>query len=380
MKILHVITGLNVGGAEIMLYRFLRQRMDRDEDHVVLSLMPPGRIGDAVATLGITIHSAGMSQGVVSPAALWQVVRVIAGMRPDIIHGWMYHGNLAASIGARLAARRTPVIWSVHHSLDDIAREKRLARFVIRLCGRLSGSPAVIEYCSKVSAKQHAVAGFDNARAVVIPNAVDTAEFQPLASARRRLVRICGVSRRFVIGSVARSHPMKNHAALVRATADLLRSGHDVQTVIVGAGQTTGDAARAVAELGLEDRVTLLERRDDIADIVAGFDVYVLCSAWGEAFSVAAGEAMACGVPVVGTDVGDTAWLVGDSGRIVQPGDDARLADAIASILSLPDAERVALGAAARERICTQFSLQRYSDSHTALYANVWRRASASSA
>lgn len=372
MRVLHCITSLDIGGAQIMLLRYLRATARQGgNEHAVVSLAPVGALGEALGDCGVRVLSLGQSRGRPSLAALVALTRMLRAERPDIVHGWMYHANLASMLASALGPR-VPVIWGVHHSLRDIAAEPPLTRIVIRAGARLSRRAAAITYCSRASAAQHERISYDPSKRAVLPNGIDTDEFRPRPGAAERLRAMLGVPEgRLLIGSVARDHPMKAPEVLVRAVADILSRGHDVQAVFVGEGQTSGRAARAARELGVADRVSLLDARSDVPDVVAGFDIFALSSAWGEAFSLAVGEAMASGVPAVVTDLGDCAWLVGDAGGVAQPGDAASLADALESMIELGPEGRAALGARARSRIEERFSLERYRDRLDGLLAQV---------
>jgi glycosyltransferase involved in cell wall biosynthesis len=368
VRVLHCITGLNVGGAEIMLHRLLRELGDRARDHAVLSLLPPGPVGAMIAGLGVPVADAGLGRGVPAP---WRLARLRARARafaPEVIHGWMYHGNLAASF-VRAAGAAAPVLWSVHHSLQDPRNESRRTRAILRLSAALSPRIAAISYCSAVAAGQHEAIGFAPARRRILPNGVDTDEFRPDPGARARLAALCGAPPgRLLVGHVARDHPMKDAPALVRAIARLAADGREAHAVFVGAGHGDGSALREARRLGIEGRVSCFEARSDIAALTPGLDVFVLCSAWGEAFSLAAGEALSSGVPVAATDVGDTRLLVGEAGVVTPPRDPEALAAALARLDDLGPEGRRAMGLAGRRRVLGEFSLRGYARRTADLY------------
>lgn len=368
-NVLHSITGLNVGGAESMLLTFVGE-LDRNRWRTeILSLMPAGPLHARADALGVPVRSAGMAQGRPSLAAMGAVRRAFRDFTPHIAHGWMYHGNLAATFGAMRSGRPTPVIWSIHHSLSDFAREKPMTRALIRLSAAASRAPAAISYCSRASAEQHRRIGFDSKRQVVIPNGTDCGRFKPSPDARDRLLKLLGVPRdKVLVGHVGRAHPMKDQERLVEALASLLRDGYSVHGVLIGAGHKGGAVERAVRKAGIADNVSLLGLRDDIPELTPGLDLFVLSSAWGEAFPLAAAEAMASGVPVVATDVGDCSWLVGDAGEIANPSDTESLVAAMKSLLDLTADDRRALGARARRRVVEEFGLDQYVRRHLDLY------------
>jgi glycosyltransferase involved in cell wall biosynthesis len=379
IKVLHAITTLEIGGAESMLLRLLQAGARDKFEPSVLSLMDPSRakvatLASQVAALRVTIATLGLPQGRPHPAGLWRLCRIVRTAAPDLLQGWMYHGNLAATIGGWCLPQRSPVLWNIRHSIHDLALEKPLSRLIIRLSARLSHLPQAIIYNSRVSAAQHARLGFDASRAVVIPNGFDGALFKPRPEAKARLRKDLGIDpARAVIGMVARDHPMKDPGNLVRAVALLAARGHAVHLVIVGSGldQANRELSTLVRECGLGAEVSLLGERTDVPALVAGFDVAALSSAWGEGFPNVLGEAMASGVPCVATDVGDCSWVIGPHGVIVPPRHSEALAIALARLLDLGPDARHQLGLAGRARILQHFSLQEIVGQYEALHLRV---------
>src|SRR3546814_514123 len=198
MKILHVITGLNYGGAENMLAKLIETGTGTNARfrNVVLSMMTPGKIADRFQKCGVAVHSLGMRQGVPSPNALFQLFRIIRAVRPDLILGWMHHGNLAATIASRMVRPQPPVIWNIRHSLVDVAREKPLTRAVLHIGARLSRTPAAIIFNARAAVRQWEAIGFPADRTVIIPNGFDYSQFRPRIGARSELCRAFGIEDR----------------------------------------------------------------------------------------------------------------------------------------------------------------------------------------
>jgi glycosyltransferase involved in cell wall biosynthesis len=380
IRVLHAITSLDSGGAQTMLLRLLEETPRAKFEPTVLGLMSPdaarvGSVAPELAALRVPIATLEMARRRPKLPDIWRLCRTVRAAAPDLIHGWMYHGSLAATIGNRSLPYRPPVIWNIRHSVHDLALEKRLTRAIIRLCARLSRLPRAIVYNARVSAAQHQALGFAAGRAVVIPNGFDTARFRPRPDAKAWLCRELGIDPGpTVIGMVARNHPMKDPGNLLRAVARLqARSGAAVHLVIVGDGLDHGhlELGALVRELDLGARITLLGERNDVPALIAGFDIAVLPSAWGEGFPNVLGEAMASGVPCVATDVGDATWVVGAHGLIVPPRQSEALADALARLIALGADARRQLGLAARARIVQHFSIQEVARQYEALHLKV---------
>lgn len=369
--VLHVTTGLNVGGAETMLMRFLAHQDAGRFKPSVVSLMKPGPIAALIETKGVAVDSMGMEPGRLMPVKLSRLRTAIKSADPDLYHGWMYHGNLVASLAAIASRKPAPVIWSIHHSLHDIDNEKPLTAKVIRTLAPMSRHTFAITYCSRIAADHHERYGFDARRRIVIPNGVDTNDFKPNEAARGRLRNLLGVPEgRLVVGNFARFHPMKDQARLVESVALLVRRGLDLQALFVGDGHDNAVLAERARELGIADRVSILPLRNDIRDIAPGLDAFAMTSCWGESFSLAAAEAMACGVPAIVTDIGDCAWVVGDASLVARPNDTESIAEALHRLLLLSYTERREIGARARTRIGEHFSMHEYVRLHAELYAH----------
>ena len=374
IRVCHVITGLFTGGAETMLYRLL-SATDRERfEPAVISLIDHGALGKRIEALGIPVHVLGMPRGRPTPAGLWRFRRLLRNLRPQVLQGWMYHGNLAASLGRMLAAGRPPVIWGIHHSLLGFDAERPSLRAAIQVSRRLSGATAATVYVSQASMAQHAAFGFKDRLPRVIPNGFDGAAFRPDPEARRAFRAELGAGDgEALVGLVARYHPMKDHANMFRAARRLADEGRAVRLVLAGPGidAANGELVSVIEKLGLRERVTLLGELRDTAAIMAGLDLLCMSSSHGEALPLAVGEAMASGTPCVVTDVGDAAWLVGDTGRAVPARDSEALAAALAVLLDLGENQRRALGAAARRRVLEYFSLDAAAGAYQALYGEL---------
>jgi glycosyltransferase involved in cell wall biosynthesis len=372
-----ITTGLGTGGAEMMLFRLL-SRMDRGKfSNAVISLQGAGPVGERIKELGIPVHELGWKTSFPRPKAILNLVRTIRTLAPDIVQGWMIHGNTAAEVAHAACRRRIPVLWNIQHSLNEFgfvgrfSSGRRSTTALVRVLRYFSSWPERIIYVSQRSAEQHARFGYNARRTVVIPNGCDCDVFRPRPECRERLRESLGLASEVpLIGLVARVHPVKDHGNFLRAARRLVSHGSPAHFVLVGKGTTDEPITTQIDALELRGRVHQLGERSDIPELTAGLDVATSSSS-SEAFPVVIGEAMACGVPCVVTDVGDSAWLVGETGRAVPCGDSDALSNAWREILELSPAERRRLGEAARNRMMQEFSLDLVVSRYEQLYWNI---------
>lgn len=376
LRVAHVITDLDVGGAQMVLVRLL-ERFDRERfASSVISLTSGGALAERAAGAGATVVSLGMRVGRPSARALMRLAAEMRRFDPHVVQGWMYHGNLAAWLASRLLARRPAVAWNIRQSLATLDHEKPLTRLVIRLGARLSRRVDRIVDNSEASIAQHVAVGFDAERFELIPNGFDTAQFAPDAAAYAALRRSLGLSADArIVGMVGRRHPVKGHGVLLQAAARLAHGGVDCRFVLVGPGVSSDDRdlVRQIRDVGVEDRIHLLGARHDVDRLIPAFDVLACPSLWAEGFPNAVGEAMACGVPCVVSDTGDCAALVAADGVVVPTGKPDALADAIADLLRLPAAERRTLGERARRRVVERYDLAAAARAYERLYQGLVR-------
>lgn len=368
-RVLFVTTGLGVGGAERALERLLPRLVEQGLAVAVVSLREPQVVGASLRALGIDVTELGMAPSRPSLAGLWRLWRAVRGFRPDVIQGWMYHGDLAAHL-ARLAAPHAKVVLGIHQTLARLELESSATRAVIRADAWFSRFAARALYVARAAQVQHEAAGF-RAVGVVLPNGVDTAQFRPDPAQRAAARRQLGVAEgELLVGMVGRLHPAKNHTGFLRAAVRVAAENPAARFLLIGLNVTADnpELAPLLAEPALQGRVTLLGPREDVPQLLPALDLYVLSSIQ-EALPNVVAEAMSCGVPCVVTDVGDAAWMVGDTGWVVPPAEDRLLADLIGQALREGPSALAARGGSARIRATSQLA----ADAVAARYAELYR-------
>ena len=377
MRILHVITDLGIGGAEIMLVRLVERLERQGIANRVAVLAGRGVLAGELERMGVPVEVLELSQGRLPGLAALRLPRLVRRWRPDLVQGWMYHGNLAASFAAGTAMAGVPVVWGIHFTPAAAAALKPLTRLLIRGSAPLAATTAAVVYCSAESRRQHEAIGYARSRSALIVNGIDGERFRPDPAAGPRLRRELGVPDEAVlVGMLARYAAMKDHANLVAAAARLRDAGRPVHLVLAGSGVDAGNAELTgrLAAAGLAGRASLLGERGDVPALLPGLDMLALPSAFGEAFPLILCEAMACGLPCVATDVGDCAAILGEAGTIVPPRDPEALAAALQRLVDGGPALRLAVGSAARLQVLGRFGLDEAAARYAGLYDTVARR------
>lgn len=373
-KLAFVTTSMERAGAQAMLLKLLPGLLEHGFSSVIISLTSSGPLSAEFARLGVPVYHLGAAPGRISIRALTRLVAILKSEEPDLIQGWMYHGNLAARLAAWLLHDRPPVAWSIRGTHTQLAREKGLTALTIWAGAKLSSYASAIIYNSKVSAQEHwRKLQYNREREFVIPNGFDTATFVPSFAARKQLRAELGTPEQAVlIGLVARLHPVKDHRTFIEAIARVHARHEDVHGVLIGAGteRTNPKIASMLLDAGAVEFVHCLGERTDLPMLTAALDVSCNSSV-SEGFANAIGEAMACGVPCAVTDVGESARIVGDTGRVVAPSDPESLAVALDSLVSMGRRERQALGELARQRVLDKFSLAAVVKQYAQVYETV---------
>ncbi len=360
-SILHVISGLGVGGAEAMLVELVHALEQRGIRQYVVAMRSGGRYGDvlrdAIGERYVALDLEGIRQ---APRAVFDLARILWRVRPSIVQSWMYHGDLAALMAHAVSFRRSDakLFWCIRCSDLDLSRYSRQLKMVVRLCRLASPFVDGILVNSDAGLFAHSRAGFANARMLRVPNCVDTDRFRPDPEARRRVREALGIAPDvFVFGIVARCDPMKGYEVFT-AVAEAMP---ECVALAVGLGTERIDGPDNFFPLGL---------RDDVPDLLRAMDALVSTSHFGEGTSNSILEGMATGLPIVATDVGDAAGIVGSGGRIVRPGDVDAIVSALEELKRNPELAR-RLGAHNRAVARSKYSREAMVDAFLDAYRQV---------
>lgn len=370
-KVLHVITGLNQGGAENVLCRLVGALRDRCDFHIV-SMMDEGDYGTLLRTLGARVSTLGMTRGTPSLGAFFKLRRLMKECQPDVVQTWMYHADLLGGVAAKTTGVKR-IVWGIRHS-ELGAKDSRMTRLVARIDALFSRwIPDAIASCSERAAACHAKMGYRADILSVIPNGYPLDEFKPDAGKRAAFREMLGISPETVVfGNASRYDPQKDHGSLVKAFGMLKKSRPYSDILLLMCGRNVDEKnmvlALEIRENGVADRVQLLGKQSDMPSFMNALDFLVLSSSHGEAFPNVVAEAMACGKPCIVTNVGDAGAIVGATGWVVPPSEPEMLAGAMLDALRenemvLRERER-----SARERVVRHYGIENMAE----MYMTLW--------
>lgn len=354
-----MISGLEVGGAEIMLCRLLEHsNLDLYEHHVI-SLLGRGEMAERVeARASLTALNL---KGWRLPFGMVALMGAIAGKRPHVVQCWLGHAMLFGTIASRLVGRHR-VLWCIHTGHADQSRIKASLRAITKILAGMSKAwPKRIVSCSQFAMERHAEIGFSRHKMQIIQNGTDTTIFRPIPEAAADLRKELLIPKTApVVGIAGRWTPEKDYPNFFRAALQLQESMPEAHFILCGHGLTRDNenAMRYIERSKYPNRFHLLGVRTDMPRVYSACTIATLSSV-SEAFPLTLGEAMSCGTPCVATNVGDCREIVGDTGRVVAAGNPTRLARAWEELLILDEREIEDKGIQARERIEQVFSMNR---------------------
>ena len=371
MKIVHIITGLTDGGAEGALYRLVTH--DQDNEHIVVSMMDASKYGPMLEDQGIKVYCLNMITGRLSPKPILKLYKILKKIKPDIVQTWMYHADLVGGVTAKLLGNKK-IFWNIRQSNFDSNHTKSSTIKTAKINARLSNFiPKKIISCSKNAVRIHEDIGYDFKKIAVIGNGYDLNAFKINDNARDAIRNELNIGKHPVLGMIGRYDPQKNHTGLIEALKMVKENGYIFDLLLVGRdlNEKNNILIRQLKEAELYEQTHLLGQRDDIASIMNALDIHILSSSYGEGFPNVLAEAMACGTPCIATDVGDSKFIIGSYGTIVEPNINEEISLAVMKNLELMKNERKwhDLRLSGRDYIVKNFSIQ----SMVSNYQNVWK-------
>lgn len=359
MKVVFLARSLDPGGAERQLVVLAKGLQARGYDVTIVLFYGGGLFEEFLSDSSVRLIILG-KKGRWDFGFFLRLLRVLRTVRPDVIHGYLSTANIFATVAGRFVPY-AKVVWGVRSANVDTSHYDRLHRLVCWVEGKLAKLSDLI-IVNSCAGYRHAVnAGFPVGCMVVIPNGIDTSLFRPNLRVREEWRAKWRLTEDIkAIGLVSRLDPLKDHKTFLSAAAVLAKRRNDTIFICVGEGPDAYKAElKTYAEiLGIRNRLIWEHNSTGIKDLYSALDV-ACSSSIAEGFPNVVAEAMACGVPCVVTDVGDSARIVGSTGIVVSPRDPMALADGIDTLLQQIETTGELSRAAARARIVAEFNVDK---------------------
>lgn len=371
LKVIYLITGLNVGGAEAQLVRLAMRMRARGWNVRVVTMIPPVAYVEELQSAGIGVATLRMSRGVPDPRALLRLARILWQDRPHVLHAHMVHANLLARLVRPLAP--IPVLVCTAQNTYELStaatriREVTWREWAYRLTDPLCD---VTTQVSREGMERYVrVKAVPRDKIIVIPNGVDTDRFCPNEQTRSSMRLELELQDRFVWLAVGRFEEQKDYPNLLHAFAQLTSNNDNAALLIAGQGPLRERMEVMAHELRVESKVHFLGLRRDIPRLMNAADAYIM-SSLHEGMPMVLLEAAASGLPIVATNVDGNCEVVvdGQTGYLVKPRDPASLAHAMIRLMSMNQDDRLRMGELGRARVKALYSLDRIVDRWEHLY------------
>ena len=364
MHVLHIIVGLNRGGAEFMLQRLAIQMANKpDISQSIISLTDLGQLGADLRRKGINIHTLNIEGVLMVPKKMIKLIGLIKQIKPDVVQTWMYHSDLIGGVASRLAGVKK-IFWGVH-SVSIPQGVMSFTYWLVRLCAIGSRFiPLEVICCANSAMDAHIKLGYDKNKITVITNGYDFTVFRKNPGARsevRQRLGFCDTE--IVIGVVGRFDPLKDYRNFIVAAFHLKKVKKNLKFLMVGKGNDASNKTLVdwLNEFDLQGDFKLVGEQSDASLYFSAMDIFCLSSK-SEAFPNVVVEGMAMCLPCVITDVGDAGVILGDYGFVVPARDPIALAKGLNKMCNLDQVTRVSIGERNAKYVNERYSIEKIAD------------------
>ena len=353
-NILHIITGLSLGGAEMMLYKLIKNSPN-PQKHMVVSLTDKGYFGDKLLELNVRVIELKMSKWLFF-TKIWTLVKIIKESKVDVIQCWMYHANLIGSICGFIANVKN-IVWGIRHSISK--HDKLSVRIIDKILALTSSFACKAVICCgdipKLTCEKN---GYSKSKLYSIYNGFETHEMYFSEEERNKLRNEFRLSNEnFVIVHMARFHYLKNHSGLLKIFAQVYKKNKLARLVLAGNGiENNTKIDELIKEFNLSKSVLVLGTRTDTRAIYSMSDVAILTSL-SEGFPNVLGEAMLCERPSLATDVGDCKLIIDNDDWIFDLNDNENFVKALLELSIMPKDKIMDIGRSCRKKIIDRFDI-----------------------
>jgi len=369
-KIVHIISGLKSGGAERSLFNICNSNISDYFIQSVICLGDKAIYGDKLEELGVEVYYLNFKNSNKLYAFL-NFKNIIKKISPDIIQGWMTHGNFASVIAYFILSGRPSLFWNIRQTVYKLKHEYILTRVLFLINILLSRIPNGIISNANISIKQLIKFGYKNDSFILIPNGFDTNYWKPdhnLRQIERNKLKFNDND--FVLGYVGRYHPMKNIKLLLESFHKISQQNSKIKLVIVGQNLNNYNInEKSIIDMIPQNQILIIDNTEDVKKYYNIFDLLILCSAWGEGFPNVLGEAMSSELCCISTPVGDTPDILEDVGYLVPLDDVDLIIEKVKNCMDNPE-ELNKLGRKARIKILNQYSMEKTINTYLNIYLN----------
>jgi len=374
MKVLHIIIGLNTGGAEMMLERLIdAHQHDSLLDHAVVSLTTTGKVGLRLEELGIDVRSLNMDSLSDIPRIFLRLLSIIRSERPFVVQTWLYHADLIGGLAAKLAGVKC-IIWGIRTT--ELKKGSYLTATIRKISAWLSyWIPDYIVVVAESSKKKHMALGYSASKMLVIPNGFNIQNFHATPKLVLEFRQSVSIKKSdLVIGCVGRLSQEKGQDVFIRSAGLVLARFPNCKFVMVGSGleSLNRELVSLIQQNARLDRFVLLGERSDVSLCLSGMDVFCLPSR-SEGFPNVLGEAMFAGLPCISSDAGDASVLGGADVPIAMVGDHSDLANKLIAMVEKSDEQRAKIGQRLKQRIINEYSIEKIAGVYQTLYEELER-------
>ena len=375
MRILHVINGLDDGGAEGVLYRICVY--DKEHEHIVVSMQDLGKYGKLLISQGVEVRTLNISRLKTLPTAILKFRQILRETKPDLIQTWMYHANIFAGMLTKIFYAKKPVFWNIRCTIMKLG-EAGLKTYLLTYLGSLLSYfiPDCIIVCANSIKSDHKQAGYKRSKIKIIENGFDLEYFKPPQKSQD--INNNFAARGLIVGVLGRFHPQKNHELAIKACSLAIMKGINLKLYLAGSGITTDEPALniSIRKYRMENFTELYEAFDDVRVFFKQIDVLLLPSKFGEGFPNVLAEAMAYGIPCIATSIGDSEKIIGQSGWVVPNQKPKEIVSAFEEIIEMrKNKSWLKIKNTARNRIEKNFSISKMITSYSKCWKDIFESA-----
>lgn len=368
IRILHITSGLNLGGAETTLFKICINSDKSLFEHIVISLTDSGYYYKNLTKNNIKVYTINFKKNIFDLLKFIKLIILIKRLKPSIVQTWMYHADIIGSIATRFVLN-IPIVWNIRHGSIQNKFSSRIFLLLLSFFSKIY--PSEIISCSIKGAKFHIDHGYQAKKISIINNGFDTNHFHKILPLKHKLTDELNIPRSsYIVLYPARFHDQKNHSMFIKAASKVIKTMPNVFFILCGKNINYSNKGlmKLLKYKKVKKNFLLLDIQSDMRKIYSSANLTCLTSSYGEAFPNIIAESMACEVPCFSTPVGDAPFIIGDSKYIVDFDDYKKLSELIIEFLSKSENERSKIGNLFREKIKKNYDIDKLINNYEKIY------------